>query len=81
VILGLSMLTVTHLKAEGFWLGWLPYFRITLLTVGSLASLWMVWCLTKQASLGWGRRTAIQISMTFPVGLMVTVWSLVFFVW
>ncbi|HEY3432822.1 MAG TPA: 4Fe-4S binding protein [Rhodocyclaceae bacterium] len=81
VILGLSMLTVTHLKAEGIWLGWLPYFRVTLLTVGSLASLWMVWCLSKQAGLGWARRSAIQISMTFPVGLMVTVWSLVFFVW
>ncbi len=31
VILGLTMLTVTHLKAEHFWLGWLPYFRTTLL--------------------------------------------------
>jgi hypothetical protein len=28
VILGLSMLTVTHLKAEHLWLGWLPWFRI-----------------------------------------------------
>jgi hypothetical protein len=41
VILGLSMLTVSHLKAEHIWLGWLPYFRIGLLSAGCLGSLWL----------------------------------------
>ena len=81
VILGLSMLTVTHLKAEGFWLGWLPYFRTTLLTLGSLGTLWLVWGLGRAAGLGWARRIATQTIMVLPTALMVGIWYLVFFVW
>lgn len=81
VILGLSMLTVTHLKAEGFWLGWLPWFRRALLTAGGLASFWLVLGLTGSAGLSTGRRVAVQVPMTAAVGLMIGVWYLVFFVW
>jgi hypothetical protein len=36
VILGFSMLTVTHLKAKQIWLGWLPTFA----SPGSAQALW-----------------------------------------
>jgi hypothetical protein len=81
VILGLSMLTVTHLKAEHFWLGWLPYFRVVLLTAGSLASLWLVYCLVKRSEARFGQRILAAAAMIWPVGLMVAIWMLVFFVW
>ena len=81
VILGLSMLTVSHLKAEHFWLGWLPYFRIGLLSAGCLGSLWLVFCLVHKASAGVVRQTLAWIVMLLPVSLMATIWSLVFFIW
>ncbi len=81
VILGLSMLTVSHLKAEHFWLGWLPAFRITLLTLGSAGSLWLALQLIRRSTGKIAQKTIAALAMTLPVGLMVTVWSLVFFVW
>lgn len=81
VILGLSMLTVTHLKAEGFWLGWLPTFRIALLALGSLGSLRLVFGLVSRSTAGTARRLAALLAMLLPVALMDGVWSLVFFIW
>ncbi|MFZ2266735.1 MAG: 4Fe-4S binding protein [Azonexus sp.] len=81
VILGLSMLTVTHLKAEHFWLGWLPYFRITLLSAGCLGSLWLALGLVRKSSAGFLKSTVALISMLLPAGLMASIWTLVFFVW
>lgn len=80
IVLGLSMLTVTHLKAEHFWLGWLPAFRIALLAAGCLGSLWLTFCLCKRAK-QWPRRFAAAMAMAFPVALMAGIWSVVFFVW
>lgn len=81
VILGLSMLTVSHLKAEHFWLGWLPYFRITLLSAGCLGSLWLALGLVRQATVGFLKSALAFIAMLLPAGLMATIWTLVFFVW
>lgn len=81
VILGLSMLTVTHLKAEHLWLGWLPYFRIGLLGAGCLASLWLALRLVQLANASVLRRSTAVLSMLFPIGLMATIWTLVFFIW
>lgn len=81
VILGLSMLTVTHLKAEHVWLGWLPYFRIALLSLGSLGALWLATGLVRRADAGRGRQIAAAGAMLLPVGLMAGIWTLVFFVW
>ena len=91
VILGLSMFTVTHLKAEHLWLGWLPYFRVGLLTAGCLGSLWLSYQLVlhpKGASEAmlrcptqkWQKPIA-GLAMLIPVSLMAVVWSLVFFIW
>ena len=81
VILGLSMLTVTHLKAEHLWLGWLPVFRITLLGAGCLGSLWLALSLVRRATAGMLRRYSAFMTMLFPTCLMATIWTLVFFIW
>lgn len=80
VILGLSMLTVSHLKAEHLWLGWLPIFRISWLAAGCLGSLWLAFSLARQASAGIKRKTLACAAMLLPVGLMASVWCLIFFV-
>ncbi len=81
VILGLSMLTVTHLKAEGFWLGWLPYFRGGLLAAGGLGAAALALRVVARAQVGPVRKVLAGLAMLWPVGLMGTIWSLVFFVW
>lgn len=43
VFVGLSMLTVTMLRAEGFALSWAPAVRVALLTLGLGASAWLLW--------------------------------------
>jgi polyferredoxin len=81
VILGLSMLTVSHLKAEHIWLGWLPAFRIALLAAGCLGALWLSTQLIRRANAAGARKLLAGVAMLLPVGLMAAVWSLVFFVW
>ncbi len=81
VILGLSMLTVTHLKAEHVWLGWLPPVRIALLGAGCAGSLALVAALLRRSGAGLPGRLLAGLAMVVPVGLMATVWTLVFFVW
>lgn len=81
VILGLSMLTVTHLKAEHFWLGWLPTLRITLLAAGCLASLWLALRLVSTTHASPVRRAGAFLAMLPPVALMAGIWTLVFFIW
>jgi polyferredoxin len=81
VILGLSMLTVSHLKAEHFWLGWLPVFRVMLLSAGCLGALWLSAQLIRRAHAAGARQLLAGTAMLLPVGLMAMVWSLVFFVW
>jgi polyferredoxin len=81
VILGLSMLTATHLKAEHLWLGWLPATRATILAAGSLASAWLALRLLMRAPASPLRRAAAGLAMLWPVALIATVWTLVFFIW
>lgn len=81
VILGLSMLTVTHLKAEHVWLGWLPGLRIALLGAGCLGSLMLVAGLLRQSAGSRSRKLLAGLAMVWPVALMAAIWTLVFFVW
>lgn len=81
VILGLSMLTVSHLKAEGFWLGWLPYFRGLLLVSGGLGSMALALMLIARSTASMPRKAIASLSMLWPATLMCAIWSLVFFVW
>ncbi|MEY4593389.1 MAG: hypothetical protein RIR18_2284, partial [Pseudomonadota bacterium] len=77
----LSMLTVSHLKAEHLWLGWLPYFRVSLLSLGGLGSLVLVLGLLRQVKANLIFRLMAGCVMLFPIGLMSFIWGLVFFVW
>lgn len=81
IILGLTMLTVTHLKAEGFWLGWLPYFRGLLLAAGALGAVTLSVKLLARGTAPASRKAIAALAMLWPVSLMCIVWSLVFFYW
>ena len=79
--LGLSMLTVSHLKAEHVWLGWLPACRVALLAAGCPRRRRI-----RPAPGAAGRRqpggeAAAFAAMLLPVGAMAAIWRLVFFVW
>lgn len=81
LILGLSMLTVTHLKAEHLWLGWLPSFRIALLLAGCLASQYLSYRMIFSTNAGQIRKNISAALMLHPTLLIAGVWSMVFFVW
>lgn len=81
VILGLSMLTVSHLKAEHVWLGWLPACRVALLAAGCLAAAGFALRLVRRAGASRAARAAAFAAMLLPVGAMAAIWRLVFFVW
>ena len=81
VFLGLSMLTLTHLKAEHLPLGWIGDARLGLLALGAGGALWLTLRLVLQARAGWLRRTLALACLTLPPALMVKVWYTVFFIW
>jgi hypothetical protein len=81
VFLGLSMLTLGHLKSEHLILDWVGDVRLVLLGIGASSALWLSLRLVLQAQAGWLRRTLAFICMTLPPALMVAVWTTVFFVW
>lgn len=72
VFLGLSMLTLGHLKAEGVTLAWVPAVRGALLTLGAGFSVYLLlrMCLVRFT---W-RSVAGFILALLPLGLMVRVW-------
>ncbi|BCO28353.1 hypothetical protein MIZ03_3253 [Rhodoferax lithotrophicus] len=77
VFLGLSMLTIGHLKSEGLNLSWVPALRATLLTLatGFSAYLMLRMCLTRIS-----QRTLAGLTLALlPLGLIVRVWLWVLF--
>ncbi len=72
VFLGLSMLTLGHLKAEGVSLTWVPALRAVLLALGAGFSAWLM------ARLCWTARTPRALGGLLlawsPLALMVGVW-------
>lgn len=79
VILGLSMLTISHLRAEHVSLSWLPAFRGALFALGSGGSLIMAWAMLKNCT-RLRRGTTTMLFSTGPL-LLGTLWYQVFFVW
>jgi hypothetical protein len=79
--LGLSMLTVTLLRAEGLALAWVPTVRVALLVAAVSWSAWLAWrMLVKTAAAGWRRGLAfagVLAGMALPAGM----WFIQFFVW
>ncbi|RZI41269.1 4Fe-4S binding protein [Herbaspirillum sp. HC18] len=77
VFLGLSMLTLGHLKAERLPLDWVPPVRIALLAGGSVFSAYLGWRLIA-LPLSIRRLAAFGIYL-LPVALIVDVWASLFF--
>ena len=77
VFLGLSMLTLGHLKAEGFTLAWVPAVRSALLALaaGFSAYLMLRMCLARLTARAW---MGLLVAMV-PLGLIVRVWLSVLF--
>ena len=79
VFLGLSMLTLGHLKAEGVALGWVPAARAVLLALGSGFSAYLVLrlCLAHHTL----RAAAGAVLALAPLAMVVRVWVGVLFGW
>lgn len=78
VFLGLSMLTLGHLKAEGISPEWVPALRIFLLVAGSVFSAWLGWKLISATTLMTRRLSAFGVYL-LPLALINTIWGMAFF--
>jgi polyferredoxin len=77
IFLGLSMLTLSHLKAERITLDWVPHARMLLLVLGTGFSAWLGWKLImQQASL---RRLLAFAVYALPLALIDAIWVISFF--
>ena len=77
IFLGLSMLTLGHLKAERVSLAWVPAVRLALLVLGSGFSAWLGWRLLRNVPLL--RRGLAFMVYLLPVVLIDLIWGLTFF--
>lgn len=77
VFLGLSMLTLGHLKAERVPLEWAPAVRLGLLVLGSSFSAWLGWKLLRN-ELATARLLAFAAYL-LPIALIDLIWGLTFF--
>lgn len=77
IFLGLSMLTLAHLKAERISLEWVPAVRIVLLTAGSGFSAWLGWRLINATPSA--RRLPAFAVYALPLALINVIWSMAFF--
>lgn len=77
VFLGLSMLTLGHLKAEGVALAWVPIVRASVLALGAAFSMYLM---TRMCWVRWSWRTLAGFAIAcLPLGLMVRIWLSVLF--
>ena len=81
LFLGLSMMTATHLRAEGIALGWLPGLRVSLLMLGVIWSAWLGGCLLVAAASSGLRKAVAGLLAGLPVAVVTANRWLVFFAW
>jgi len=81
VFLGLSMLTVTMLRAEGMTLSWVSPARSVLLVLATAWSLWLATRLIGAAPAPGGRRRWAQAAVVPAMVLVPVMWGVQFFVW
>lgn len=81
VFLGLSMLTLTQLRAEGVTFSWVGEIRAALLALGIGWSAWLGGQLLFARAANRRRALAAAISFTLPLALVGSVWYLLFFAW
>lgn len=79
LFLGLSMMTVSHLRAEGILLPWLPWARGILLGLGVLWSLRLGIGLLRDASPV--RQVVAFVLYAATVAIIGIVWGIQFYVW
>lgn len=77
VFLGLSMLTLSHLKAEGVTLAWVPAVRGVLLTLGAGFSAYLTLRLSR-VRFSWRSVAGLLIAL-LPLALLLRVWLDVLF--
>lgn len=81
LFLGLSMMSVNHLRGEGVLLAWLPVARAALLALGALWSAWLGARLIVTARPGLLRAALALAAWAAPIGAVVTAWIFVFYIW
>lgn len=81
VFLGLSMLTVTQLRAEGLVFPWLRSARTALLALGLAWSLGLGARVVFASSASYGRRGAAFALYALPLALIGSLWYRAFYVW
>jgi len=81
VFLGLSMLTVTMLKAEGMVLAWVTPLRVGLLALALAWSLRLATRLIRTVPVSPSRHLPAAIAVLLAMSLAPFAWSLQFFVW
>ncbi|MFO1264748.1 MAG: 4Fe-4S binding protein [Rhodoferax sp.] len=79
VVLGLSMLTLTHLKAEGVPLTWVPAARMALLALGAGFSGYTAWCLVGVTTASAWRVAVARLLMGCAIAAQVLVWVAILF--
>jgi len=81
LFLGLSMMTVSQLRAEGIVLPWLGALRGALLALGLLWSAWLGLRLLRRAAPGKARLVAAFLIWLAALAAVGATWVLVFYVW
>jgi hypothetical protein len=80
LFLGLSMMSATHLRAEGVALGWLPGMRAALLAIGVVWSGWLAWQMSVAAQPP-TRRAAALVAWTTVPAAVTSAWVAILFLW
>lgn len=81
VFLGLSMLTLAQLRAEGLTFPWIGQARAALLALGIGWSAWLGVRLIFAHAASRGRALPALFLYAVPLSLVGTAWTLMFFVW
>ena len=81
LFLGLSMMSATHLRAEGIALDWLTPLRAALLVAALGWSAWLGWKLIIVGAAGTAAHAITMLLWLLPLTAVGASWWLTFFVW
>ncbi|MBI1891446.1 MAG: 4Fe-4S binding protein [Burkholderiales bacterium] len=80
LFIGLTMLTVTLLRSEGIVFAWMPYARASLLSGGTLWSMWLAFRQVAATRNPIWRSCLTWLCVALPCAVIDAAWYLVFFV-